>query len=382
MILRKQYNITVKEAAFQRLESVINNNRCVVSFSGGKESLVVLHIALSLVDCGKVPAENLEVLFIDEEAIFPCVERIVQHWAKECKKRRVKFTWVASEFRHFNCFNQLVNDESFITFDMSKKDVWIRQKPKGSITVKNARLWSYQQWNDINYRDRVAIIGLRSSESVQRKNAIRKGSTKRLVYPLHDWLLSDVWLYLYENKIEIPDAYVYMYKLGVPANRLRISQFFSIDTAASLVRLCEYYPDLFKKILRREPNAYLASLYWDTEMFRRAKTNKNTGCKDDDVDYAKQIENLIRTGDVGQNEIQAYRAIMLREGAKIAALPEKVRHSIMRDIFNALKAGDPKRRKFRAIYIKVILEYKAVAGIGHEGTAKRHSEANKKRKVS
>ena len=32
----------------------------------------------------------------------------------------------------------------------------------------------------------------------------------------------------------------------------------------------EYYPDLMERIVRREPNAYLASLYWDSEMFGRS----------------------------------------------------------------------------------------------------------------
>ena len=51
---------------------------------------------------------------------------------------------------------------------------------------------------------------------------------------------------------------------------MRVSQFFSIDTAKSLVKMNEYYPDLMERIVRREPNAYLASLYWDSEMFGRS----------------------------------------------------------------------------------------------------------------
>ncbi len=36
----------------------------------------------------------------------------------------------------------------------------------------------------------------------------------------------------------------------------------------------EYYPDLMEKIVRREPNAYLAALYWDSEMFGRSTNTR------------------------------------------------------------------------------------------------------------
>lgn len=36
----------------------------------------------------------------------------------------------------------------------------------------------------------------------------------------------------------------------------------------------EYYPDLMERIIRREPNAYLAALYWDSEMFGRSSKNR------------------------------------------------------------------------------------------------------------
>ena len=84
-----------------------------------------------------------------------------------------------------------------------------------------------------------------------------------------------------------------MYQVGVPLNRLRISQFFSIDTAGSLVQMCEFYPELFDKICKREPNAYMAMLYFDTEMFRRQKEKKQ-GKKDKDIDYKKKFSEMLK----------------------------------------------------------------------------------------
>ena len=75
--------------------------------------------------------------------------------------------------------------------------------------------------------------------------------------------------------------------------RLRISQFFSIDTAGSLTQMCEFYSELFDKICKREPNAYMAMLYYDTEMFRRQKKNKQQK-KDEEVDYKKKFFKMMK----------------------------------------------------------------------------------------
>ena len=92
---------------------------------------------------------------------------------------------------------------------------------------------------------------------------------KRQIYPIYDWKTSDVWKYLYDTHTEIPNIYLYMWQSGMTKNQLRVSQFFSSDTAGCLVRMNEYYPDLMERVIRREPNAYLAALYWDSEMFGR-----------------------------------------------------------------------------------------------------------------
>lgn len=36
----------------------------------------------------------------------------------------------------------------------------------------------------------------------------------------------------------------------------------------------EFYPDLYERVIRREPNADLVMLYWDTDMFRSSKQDR------------------------------------------------------------------------------------------------------------
>lgn len=77
----------------------------------------------------EVSAEQLIVQFIDEEAIFPCIENTVKEWRRKFLMVGAKFEWYCMEVRHFNCFNQLENDESFICWDSEKADCWVRRPP-------------------------------------------------------------------------------------------------------------------------------------------------------------------------------------------------------------------------------------------------------------
>ena len=83
-IKRCQSSITVVQAAEQRIINVFRNGLPVyMSFSGGKDSLVLAQMVLSLIQRGKIDPSQLTVQFVDEEAIFPCIERTVQEWRKK-----------------------------------------------------------------------------------------------------------------------------------------------------------------------------------------------------------------------------------------------------------------------------------------------------------
>lgn len=90
-------------------------------------------------------------------------------------------------------------------------------------------------------------------------------TSKKQVFPIYDWTDNDVWLFLLRNYVDIPEIYLFLWQSGSSKRQMRVSQFFSVDTARSLVKMNEYYPDLMERVIRREPNAYLAALYWDSE---------------------------------------------------------------------------------------------------------------------
>ena len=127
-------SIDVVEAAKIRLRNVFRNGLPVyMSFSGGKDSLCLAQLVMRLIQAGEINPSQLTVQFIDEEAIFPCIEETVREWRRKFLLVGAKFEWFCLEVKHYSCFNELSNDESFICWDREKQDVWIRRPPPFAI---------------------------------------------------------------------------------------------------------------------------------------------------------------------------------------------------------------------------------------------------------
>jgi predicted phosphoadenosine phosphosulfate sulfurtransferase len=366
MIATRELHSDVLAAGRGRIKSVFDNGLPVyVSFSGGKDSLVLLDLVLELGKAGRIDLRQARVEFIDEEAIFPCVEQTVMEWRARCLALGVPFLWYCLEVRHYSCLNQLECDESFICWDRLKADVWVRQPPPFAIRSHprlKPRGDTYQQFL-ARIDDGPHINGCRITESVQRRYAVAamkdlgRSATNPNVWPLFDWDDDDVWLYLASRRIEVPDAYRFMYQLGTPRRRLRISQFFSVDTAPILARITEYYPHLMERILAREPTAYLVSLYWDSEMFRRSSPRRRAQearAAAGPVDYRARVIDLLRDAP------RYFQSKSQLESAK-RYYRFIIEHSLVLDagdyrtIYETLVAGDPKARAFRAHNVKVRL---------------------------
>ena len=355
MIKKFYSDIDVATAARQRIKNIFETApKVYLSVSGGKDSLVLHDMIFKLCQTGEIDKSKLTVDFIDEEAIYPCCEDLVKQMRLQWLSLGVKFIWFCIECRHHNCFNMLTNDESFICWDRYKRDVWVRQMPPFAVTNDpkfKPRQETYQDFLKKFHKDGISLSGVRVSESVQRRNYIGRMVNQQSLYPIYDWTDKDVWRYIYENNLEIPEAYIFLYQTGAGKNQMRLSQFFSVDTARSLVKMCEYYPHLFDKICKREPNAYMAMLYFDTELFRR-KTESRKNKTDLDVDYkAKTLELLMDdnyfVSDVAKQQQKAYKKAIFKDSALLT--PKNYKR-----IYFALIGGDPKLRELRAIKTDII----------------------------
>jgi len=360
-------DIDVVAAAEQRIKNVFDNGVPVyMSFSGGKDSLALAQVVMNLIQHGKIKAEQLVVHFVDEEAIFKCIEDTVKAWRRKFIAVGASFEWYCVEVKHFNCFNELSEDESFICWDRTKEDVWVRRPPSFAITehpMLRPRKDAYQDWLPRMCMDGMTIVGIRAAESIQRlKNlatmtmAGKKMTNKRQIFPIYDWTNNDVWKYLLEQRVEIPEIYLYLWQTGTSKSQLRVSQFFSVDTAKSLVQMNEYYPDLMERITKREPNAYLATLYWDSEMFgRRTKTRREMEGKEQ-KDYKALLINLFANMVQNFNTPSKLKtAIRYRNFfMQVSAIASQ---RDFREIYESLIRGDPKLRAYRALFNRIYGRY-------------------------
>lgn len=215
-VKRLEASINVVEAAEKRIINVFRNGLPVyMSFSGGKDSLTLAQLVVSLIQRGKIDPKQLTVQFVDEEAIFPCIEKTTMEWRKKFLLLGAKFEWFCIEVKHYNCFNELSEDESFICWDREKEAVWVRRPPAFAIRshpLLRPRVDAYQDFMPRLCMDGITITGIRAAESIQRLKNISKMQTagkkitgKRQIFPIYDWSNNDVWLYLREQGVEIPD---------------------------------------------------------------------------------------------------------------------------------------------------------------------------------
>ena len=362
MIKKIYSNIDVVQMAKIRIKNVFDStNNVYLSVSGGKDSIVLNDIIYKMVMAGEIDKNKLTVIFIDEEAIYPCVEQIVKNIRKQWMLIGVKFEWYCIECKHFNCFNSLSQDESFICWDRYKKDKWIREMPPYAITYPPdliPRVDTYQEFLEKHNKNGLTLTGVRCAESLQRLQNIastltNKNSQNKKITPIYDMRDDDIWKYIYDNNLDIPKAYIYLYQVGFSKKDMRISQFFSIDTMKSLVQMCEFYPNLFDKIIKREPNAYMAALYYDTELFRRKKAKtKEEKEKDENTDWKKKTLDLLNNEDFFTTD----SAKKNRKGIKniILQFNNKIDNKIYKQLYNCLVAGDPKARTARGIQMSIM----------------------------
>lgn len=289
---------------------------------------------------------RLMVIFFDEEAIYPDVEKIILEWRSRFLSLGAKFYWFCLPIKHFNCCNKLANDESFICWEPGKENVWVRSMPK--FAIRNHTDFemgmSYQKFATKVFKRIPQMVGLRMSESIQRLSAISSIKKTGFIYPIYDWKDRDIWLYIQRTGLQIPQTYIYLYKVGVALNKLRISQFFSIDTIKSLPKVMEFYPDLYERILKREPNADLVMLYWDTDMFRSSKQDQKFD-QAKDKNYKQMFIEEMQKAAINPNDYLGYKQVKKLYMKVTDATSEKT----YKKMYQVLIAGDPKQREYRVI---------------------------------
>ena len=177
-------------------------------------------------------------------------------------------------------------------------------------------------------------------------------------YPIYDWTDVDVWLYIKERGIPFPDIYLRLYEAGVKRNQLRLCAFFGDCGTQGLRWIAETDPQLWERIQRREPNAYLVLLYWDSEMFRRstAKRKKMEG-KEPSKDYCALCKDVLflhpgkyTIAKDKLKNISSWKSLFIKSYGFATQKHYK-------KMYEGLLYGDPKQRILRILWTQIYQDY-------------------------
>lgn len=362
--------MNVVEAAMQRITNVFNNGvKVYLAFSGGKDTLCICGMIWELAMAGKIDLHQMCVCFIDEESIYPSMLEMTEEWRKRFVRMGAEYRWYCLPVKQVSMLHQLQDDESWITWEPGKEDVWMRKPPAFAITrdpaITYAGEMNYQTFLPKVSKDGLMLVGVRAYESVQRLKymatvSMTEGCTtgNNLIYPIYDWKDTDVWLYIKEHKLKFPEAYIDLYRVGVNRHQLRLCQFFGHESITGLKYVAETDPVLWDKIQRREPNAYLALLYWDSEMFHRSTAKRRKlEANQEKKDYKALCKHMLFEAPDGyfttperRNLADAYKKLYVKGYSFMTE-----RH--FKKMYEAMMAGDPKKRTLRAIYTDIFTDY-------------------------
>ena len=365
-VKKVQSTINVLEAAKQRIRNVFSNGcKVYLSFSAGKDSLVMSSITYDLIRSGEIDPKQLTVIFIDEEGLYRSMVENTERWRKNFLSVGAKFLWFCLPFKQVSVIDHLSSTESWITWEPGKEGEWMRDMPPYAITsspyLKYPGQMNYQTFCTRAFADGIQMIGLRTAESVTRLQAIARSdlnSMSKKFYPIYDWTDADVWLYIKDRGLEFPEIYMRLYEAGVKKNQLRLCCFFGDMSTQGLRWVAETDHDLWSRIQRREPNAYLVLLYWDSEMFRRSsRKRKELESGEKKKDYCALCKDILFLHPENYNipkdtvaHIGAWRTLFM----KTYGIAKPLHYKRM---YEGLLYGDPKNRVLRILWSTIYTEY-------------------------
>jgi predicted phosphoadenosine phosphosulfate sulfurtransferase len=274
---------TVLEAARARIHWLFDTfERLCVSFSGGKDSSVMLHLVASI---ARERGRTFSVLFVDWEVQFSDTIDHVVRMAELYQDVIEPFYWVALPMRTVNGLSQ--HQPEWVAWEPGAE--WVRQPPARAIVdpeffpfYRHAMTFEEFVVDFANWFAQAAraavLIGIRSDESLNRARAIF--STRKLrhsrdkpwttqgasglycnAYPIYDWKMQDIWTFHARTGLPYNSLYDLMYQAGVAMNGMRVCEPFGPEQRKGLWLYHVLEPETWARACRRVAGAASGARY-------------------------------------------------------------------------------------------------------------------------
>lgn len=278
--------INVLEAAQERIAWTFDNfERVYLSFSGGKDSTVMLHLVMAeAIKRGR----KIGLLFVDLEAQYKIT---IQH-TLDCfnlYSDHVEPYWVCLPIHLRNAVS--VYETFWFPWDDKKQEAWVRDLPDLAISEhghfpffrKGMEFEEFvPEFGEWYAQDQLCacFVGIRSDESLNRYRTVSSSSKQMIdgkkwttcvippngkthnIYPIYDWKTQDVWTYHAKYR-EMPYNRLYdlMHRAGLSIHQMRICQPYGDDQRRGLWLFHLIEPETWARIVSRVNGANGGALY-------------------------------------------------------------------------------------------------------------------------
>lgn len=287
--MKKYLEKNVYEALQDRLKFIFDNfDNIYVSFSGGKDSGLLLNMVLSYKRRNKI-AKKIGVFHQDFEAQYQTTTDFVSRMF-ENNLRDIEPYWVCLPMGS-RC--AVSNYQMYwYPWDPDKEELWVRPMPKMPYIInmdnnpfdfyryKMVQEDLYAEFGEWYSRQKkgktICLLGIRADESLNRYRAyandrktIMQGNqwTTKMgenwwnAYPIYDWKTKDVWIANGKFDYDYNRIYDLFWKAGLSISQMRVASPYheSAKESLNLYRVLE--PATWVRVVSRVQGANFGAIY-------------------------------------------------------------------------------------------------------------------------
>lgn len=291
--LVRKYNKdkNVYEASIDRIEFIFQNfNKIYLSFSGGKDSGVMLNLVLEYMKSNNIK-KKIGLMVLDNEANYNLslefMHRMVRgnleyldvYWC--CLPITLPCT-VSSYATEWQCWGN--DDRERWIKPMPKDDYivnWENHKEKFGMDFFRENMNYDEFWDEFGDwyakgEDCACLIGIRTDESLNRFRAIMNDRKKTLnghnwtkkntdyvynCYPIFDWRTDDVWIANGLFEWDYNKLYDIFWKSGMSIYQMRVASPFMSESKSSLNMYRVIDPQIWSRLCARVQGANFVATY-------------------------------------------------------------------------------------------------------------------------